>query len=120
MKLAVIGSRSLTDYDLVCDWINRIRAGHFALNDLIDEIISGGAAGADRLGARWAKDNGIKLTELIPDWNGLGKSAGLIRNAQIVEASDVVLCFWDGVSRGTQNSLGHAKRLKKPTTIVYF
>lgn len=87
---------------------------------IIDEIVSGGAIGADRLGARWAKAQGIKLTEFLPDWERFGKRAGFIRNEDIIKAADAILAFWDGQSRGTANSLSIAKRLKKPTFIIYF
>lgn len=85
----------------------------------IEEIISGGAAGADTLGARWAKEHEVKLTVFRPDWNRHGKAAGFIRNEDIVAAADMVLAIWDGFSNGTANSLCIAKRLKKPTLIIY-
>jgi hypothetical protein len=126
MKLAIIGSRSFQDYDLLCQtmdkWFYEPRGGTSCPMWLynVREIVSGGAAGADSLGARWAREQGIKLTEFKPDWEKHGRRAGFIRNEDIVAASDVVLSFWDGVSRGTANSLSIAKRLKKPTIIIYF
>ena len=122
MKLAIIGSRGFSDYGhlsyVMTEWFGRYA------NDnpysLVTEVISGGANGADKLAARWAKENGIKLTEFIPDWEGLGKRAGFVRNEDIVKAADCVLAFWDGVSKGTGNSLSIAKRLKKPTLVIYF
>ena len=122
MKLAIIGSRGFSDYGhlsyVMTEWFGRYA------NDnpysLVTEVISGGANGADKLGARWAKENNIKLTEFIPDWEKLGKRAGFVRNEDIVKASDCVLAFWDGVSRGTANSLSIAKRLKKPCLVIYF
>lgn len=115
MKLAIIGSRTFNNYTLLCAVVRTY------FKDLsIQEVISGGAAGADSLGARYAKDNNLQLREFIPDWEKYGKSAGFIRNEDIVKNADFVLCFWDGVSRGTQNSLGHAKKMKKPTLIIYF
>jgi len=122
MKLAIIGSRGFSDYGhlsyVMTEWFGRYA------NDnpysLVTEVISGGANGADKLGARWAKENNVKLTEFIPDWEKLGKRAGFVRNEDIVKASDCVLAFWDGVSRGTANSLSIAKRLKKPCLVIYF
>lgn len=119
MKLAIIGSRSFQDYQLLCDTIDR----HFTASSatlFVSEVISGGARGADQLGARWAKLVSVKLTEFLPDWEKHGKRAGFIRNEDIIAASDFVLAMWDGVSKGTANSLSIAKRLKKPTLIVYF
>lgn len=119
MKLAIIGSRGFDNWNLLddtlCDFFRR-PDDSFAFN----EIISGGAKGADKLGAQWAKEVKVKLTEFIPDWEKHGKRAGFLRNEDIVKSSDFVLAFWDGVSKGTANSLSIAKRLKRPTLIIYF
>lgn len=134
MKLAIIGSRTLTDYD----WFKEQVCGHFfhqqsdgdgGLSEWWDfnEVISGGAVGADQFSARLVKEwnrlagyEEIKLTEHLPDWERYGKRAGFIRNELIVKDADMVLAFWDGLSKGTANSLSIAKRLKKTTLIVYF
>ena len=124
MRLAIIGSRTFSDYQLLYRSINN----HYGVWDTqirqvqwkIDSIISGGAIGADKLGARFAKDNLISLTEILPDWKTHGCSAGFKRNADIITACDEVICFWDGVSKGSADSLRIAKAQKKPTVIVYF
>lgn len=126
MKLAIIGSRSFNEANL----LDRTIKTYFGFLDddtpnsnysyRFDEIISGGAAGADRLGAQWGKANGIKVTEFLPDWNQHGKKAGFLRNQDIISNSDCVLCAWDGLSKGSGHSLSIAKKLKKPTLIIYF
>lgn len=119
MRLGIIGSREFSDYDLLKKTLKQ----HWFCSQWgtwIKEVVSGGAKGADFLAARWAKENHIKLTEYIPDWEKYGKRAGPIRNEDIVKNSDAVLAFWDGKSKGTGNSLSIAKRLKKPTIIIYF
>lgn len=132
MKLGIIGSRSYSNYDQLCE-ILRL---HFAeFNDYgtetngynsdgyrfyFDEIISGGAQGADSLAAKFARQNNIKLTEFLPDWENLGKAAGMIRNEKIISESNFVLAFYDGYSPGTKNSLNLARKMKKPTMIIYF
>lgn len=121
--LAIIGSRTITDYSILqqamIDWFDFSYVGSHPVGRRVTEIISGGARGADALAARWARDHNVKLTEYIPDWDRYGKRAGFIRNEDIIKAADVVLGLWDGISRGTANSLGIAKRLKKPTIIIY-
>ncbi len=122
MKLAIIGSRTFDDPKLLeetfityfCEW----DSNQWIHN--VTEIVSGGAKGADRAGAELAKDWDIKLTEFIPDWEKHGKRAGFIRNEDIIKNSDFVLALWCGSSKGTGNSLSIAKRLKKPTLIIYF
>ena len=134
MKLAIIGSRGLTDYE----WFKQEVYNHFFHQSPdgdggamewfgMNEVISGGAAGADQFAARLVREwnesqkcEDIKLTEHLPDWNRYGKRAGFVRNELIIKDADMVLAFWDGVSRGTANSLSIAKRLKKTTLIIYF
>lgn len=84
----------------------------------ITKIISGGAVGADSLGARWAENNGIEKIIYLPDWNTHGKKAGFLRNIQIVESSDAIVAFWDGKSRGTQHSISEAKARNIPVFVV--
>ena len=122
MNLAIIGSREFVDYQLLWNVFHK----HFVYSDSefgtiysVKEIVSGGARGADILAKRLALELDIKYTEFLPDWN-TGRGAGIIRNRKIVEASDMVLCFWDGISKGSKSSLVIAKELKKPTMIIYF
>ena len=114
MKIAIVGSRTLDDYRLVCKYV-----GFFVFED-IKEIISGGARGADSLAERYAKQFVIPLKVFEAEWDKYGKSAGFIRNQTIVDNCDMVLAFWDGVSRGTADTIEKAKKAKKPTFIVYF
>lgn len=113
MKLAIIGSRGFNDYA----WLKRVLTFRFPVPEL---VVSGGAGGADSLAERWSEERGIKTLVLKPDWELHGKKAGFLRNLEIITACDEVLAFWDGESKGTANSLGHAKKQKKPTTVIYF
>lgn len=111
MRYAVIGSRTFLDYETLKEVLDK----HY-----ISQIVSGGAKGADNLGARYANENNIPLIEFIPYWDKYGKRAGMMRNKDIIRASDVVIAFWDNISPGTKNSLEYAKKLGKKTIIVRF
>ncbi len=114
MKIAVIGSRNFNDYDYLKDKLLII------INDLENcTIISGGARGADSLGERFAKEFKIDTLILKPDWEKFGKSAGFLRNKDIIENSDIVCAFWDSKSAGTKHSINLAKKTKKDTFIFY-
>ena len=117
MKLAIIGSRTFNDYGKLS---NIIQEHFFGNLSPINKIISGGAYGADILGENFARDFNIKKEVYKPDWDKFGKSAGFIRNQEIVDACDMVLAFWDGKSKGTQDTINKAKKAKKPTFVVYF
>ena len=138
-RITIIGSRTFSDYELLektieryygihymklkDEWINNNKTPTFPTKEYFTynfEIISGGASGADSVARQFALNYGCKLTEFLPDWNKHGKAAGPIRNEDIVKNANEVLCFWDGLSKGSQNSISIAKRLKKNTIIIYF
>lgn len=104
MKIAVIGSRGFNDYTHLCEILDNIE---------ISQIISGGARGADSLARRYANDHKIELVEFLPDYKQFGKKAPLIRNIKIVDASDIVVAFWDGKSPGTAHSIRYAESKKR-------
>ena len=106
MKIAVVGSRSITSVDLSP-----------YLSDC-DEIVSGGARGVDTCAAEYAKAHGIKLTVFLPEYERYGRGAPIVRNRQIVDYADQILIFWDGKSRGTASVIQYAKDLEKPYHIL--
>ena len=122
-KVAIVGSRGFSDYELfvdkTCNYISSYYDKYAGMFQNI-EIVSGGCpSGADFLAAKFAKEYGIKMTEFLPDWDGLGKSAGFKRNVDIVNYADIVIAFWNSTSKGTQHSLRLAKEQKKDTIIIY-
>lgn len=100
MKVAVIGSRGLSVSNL----------GRY-LPENTTEIVSGGAKGVDTSAREYAKKNGIKLTEFLPEYTRFGRSAPLKRNITIIEYADIVLAFWDGKSRGTKFVIDNCRKL---------
>lgn len=111
ISMAVIGSRSFNNYEYL--------KNHLQFFD-ISLIISGGARGADSLARQYAMENGIPIKEFIPQWEIYGKSAGYIRNKEIVLHADEVIAFWDGKSKGTQHSINIANEMGKPVTVCNF
>lgn len=83
-------------------------------------IVSGGAQGADKLAEKFAEDNKIDKLIFKAEWDLYGPRAGMIRNEDIVKNSDVVIAFWDGKSKGTNNSIGHAKGMDKELHVVIY
>jgi predicted Rossmann fold nucleotide-binding protein DprA/Smf involved in DNA uptake len=111
MNIAIIGSRSWTDY-------NKLRDALDNSGLVICKIISGGAKGADELAERYAKERNLPIKIFYPQWKEHGKSAGAVRNRLIVEASDVVFAFWDGASPGTKITINIANQMKKNVRII--
>lgn len=117
MKIAIVGSRSFHNYEYLIDIMCQYFCDDNNDFDKIDEIISGGAGGADSLAKRFATENNIPLKEFLADWSK-GKSAGILRNTDIVAAADMVIAFWDLSSRGTKDSINKALKTNKPVLIV--
>jgi len=113
MKIGVVGSRSFNDYKLLKDTLDKYLSEATI-------IVSGGAKGADSLGERWAKENGVETLIFIPDWDKHGKQAGFLRNFEIIENSDIIVAFWDGLSRGTEHTIYNAREDDKEVIIIYF
>ena len=108
MKIAIIGSRNIIVSDI----------GRYISN--ADEIISGGAAGVDSCVAEYARANGIKLKEFLPQYQRYGRAAPIVRNKEIVDYSDKIIALWDGSSKGTLSVIKYAKKTGKPCEIIIY
>lgn len=83
-----------------------------------DEVVSGGAKGPDSWAVGAAEAAGFVCDVIRPDWDGLGRKAGMVRNGEIVARSEAVVAFWDGVSRGTLDTIGKAHFNKRPILVI--
>lgn len=111
MRVIIAGSRTFNDYRIVDAAIKHLKLD-------ITVILSGNARGADQLGERYAKENNI-LIELYPaKWELYGKSAGYIRNKEMVGNADCLIAFWDGVSKGTGHTINLAKEKQLKVFVI--
>ncbi|MCK9428783.1 MAG: DUF2493 domain-containing protein [Candidatus Omnitrophica bacterium] len=102
MKTIIAGSRDIVDYMLVCD---AIQQSGFE----ITEVISGAARGVDRAGEIWAKENHVPLKQFFAQWEERGKSAGYIRNAEMVDYAEALIAVTNG-SKGTAHTIDLANK----------
>lgn len=107
MKLLIVGSRSIKDFDL----------SPYISSD-VDTIISGGAGGVDSLAENYADLHRLSKYILRPRYKFYGRCAPLKRNEKMVEMADAVLIVWDGCSKGTRYTLEYSKKINKPVTLV--
>ena len=106
MKLLIIGSRSILDFDLAP-----------YVSEDTDLIISGGASGIDSIAEAYADSHRLSKLVLRPQYAKYGRAAPLKRNEAMIEQADQVLAIWDGVSKGTQHSIQYAKKVQKELTV---
>lgn len=55
-------------------------------------------------------EDGIIIKSYPAKWEAYGKQAAYIHNEQMVNASDYVVAFWDGKSKGTKITIDLALR----------
>lgn len=126
MRLPVIiitGGRDFYNYELFQDTLD------FLFGALLVHLIAGACSdgksgvltytrpdgikvyGADGLAEKYAAEHGHKFTAYPADWNKHGKSAGPIRNSEMIKSgAEVCIGFWDGKSKGTFDMMTKAKK----------
>lgn len=106
VKTAVIGSRNLIIEDI----------GKY-IPENTTELLSGGARGVDTCVRIYAKERGIKLTEILPEYEKYGRAAPIKRNVGIIEKADTVVALWNGKSKGTEFVINYCKKHNKTIKI---
>ena len=112
-RIIVAGSRTFSDYPYLKSKIESYITKH---KDHRFVIVSGNANGADKLGERFAFENGIELRKFPAQWNLYGSQAGYLRNNQMINFAKespgdaVLMAFWDGKSKGTKQMIKSAKK----------
>jgi hypothetical protein len=116
MRILVCGGRNYNDWEKVRNTLEKLAVKHSKFykpdenwlpSDFV--IITGGATGADDLGASWAMVNWTGYVEFKADWEKHGKAAGPIRNQAMIDEGkpDIVVAFPG--SRGTADMVRRAK-----------
>lgn len=119
-SIIICGSRDFNDYSLLKNCMDDLITVY---NDDI-EIVSGCARGADTLGERYAKENNIPVKRFPAEWDNYGRSAGPIRNKQMIDYANlnkgICVAFWDGKSHGTRFSIDYAKEVGLPVEVFKY
>lgn len=121
MKVIIAGSRGINDIGYIAE---AVQASGFD----ITEVVSGTAAGVDKLGEQYAANESIPVKEFPADWkniavpgavvksNQYGKYnavAGHQRNTKMGDYADALIAVWDGKSRGTLSMIKYMRSLGK-------
>ena len=120
MKVIVAGGRDFNDYKLLKETLNNFQQEY----GNITEVVSGTAKGADKLGEQYANENNISIKRFVPDWEGLGKKAGHVRNRKMgdyaKEHNGMLVAFWDKQSRGTKGMIDYSTKIGLKSVVVYY
>ncbi len=125
LRVIIAGSRDFNDYELLKREVLNIVKYDNRSKELV-KIVSGGARGADRLGEQFAKEFGLKIEQFLADWDGLGKRAGYVRNADMAKFAcengnqGMLIAFWNGKSKGTKHMIDLTKRHGLEVHVVNF
>lgn len=119
-KMLVCGSRDYIDGDFIASVLDE-------WPDTITHLCHGGARGADTLAGAWAsKHPSIEVVVYRAQWAQLGRSAGPVRNIQMLEQfrPDAVLAFKNGfdqsLRRGGTEHMVKISRAAGIASVVIF
>ena len=120
MKVIVAGGRDFKNYKLLKCTLDSFQQEY----GNITEVISGTAVGVDKLGEQFANENNIPIKRFVPDWQGLGKKAGHVRNRQMgdyaKEHNGMLVAFWDKQSKGTKGMIDYATKIELKNVVLYY
>ena len=96
-----MGSRHFPEMDRVRDFVRGLPDGA--------TVITGGASGVDAAAGEAARERNLGLIKLPPRFEeATDPGASKRRNQELVDAAEVVVAFWDGVSEGTRRTVERA------------
>ncbi len=110
------GDRNWTDYLAIYEELKTYKSIGY------DTIIEGEARGADSIARQVAQFLDMKVLKFPANWNKYGRSAGMIRNQQMLDEGDPdsVVAFHQDIknSKGTAHMMRIAKAIGLPVTLV--
>ena len=124
LRILVCGGRHFDNYTLLNNALAIVLCAKQTIPECV-EIVSGHCEGADSLAEKWAENKGASLKIFPADWVRYKKSAGPIRNKQMV---DYISCFSDKLvvafvspnSKGTRNTISLAKKNNIPVLQIEY
>ena len=99
-NLIIAGSRGWDDRVTMLEYLEKFSYMFIQQRQPI-VVISGTAAGADRMGESLALSKHHEIIRMPADWANNGRAAGFIRNVQMAEIADGCIVCWDGESQGS-------------------
>lgn len=114
IKIAIGGCRDFNDREYIFKFLDQY-IKELRYEEII--IISGHCCGVDAIAEEYAEIKKFKTMIFPAEWDKFGRAAGPARNKKMVEASDIVIAFWDEKSKGTKSLISLAKKMGKALEI---
>ena len=120
MRVLICGGRNLDSYE-VWNWLERHlkseiqhlrKPGQKSVS--VSCIIHGGARGADEGAASWGESEHAKVLCFPANWKKHGRSAGPIRNQQMIDSGKPDVCVAFPGGRGTADMVSRAASVGIP------
>lgn len=110
-KVIVAGGRDFEDYDYLSTTLDELfNDTRLFRNKEEIKIVSGMAKGADMLAIRYADERRMTKILFPANWKLYPRSAGFLRNEDMLSVATHLIAFWDGNSHGTQHIIEEARK----------
>ena len=124
LRILVCGGRHFDNYTLLNNALAIVLCAKQTIPQCV-EVVSGQCEGADSLVEKWVENKGASLKIFPADWIKYKKSAGPIRNKQMV---DYITCFNDKLvvafvspnSKDTRNTISLAQKNNIPVLKIEY
>lgn len=103
MRVLITGGRDFLDSKFIYEKLDELNQKH-----KFTVLIHGGAAGVDRISGQWATSRNLDVEVYPADWQKHGKSAGPIRNAEMLKKNPDLLVAFPG-GKGTADMIKKAE-----------
>jgi len=118
MKLAIIGSRSITNDVMVLKTIH-----NYCVDNMPSVILKSAGKGIDPTIEHYANANEIDTVNFLPYHLQDGQASFnskyfFVRTKQILNNADKLLALWDTHSKGTEYAIKYAQKLGIPVKVV--
>jgi predicted Rossmann-fold nucleotide-binding protein len=124
MKVAIIGSRSITDAAFVSKYVDMVIDNQVPMDEGVT-VISGGAKGVDSIAQEYAKEKHydfvlFKPYHLVDRAEPYRPKFFFTRNKQMADNADLVVAFLDPTvkSNGTKNMIEYCRKHHKPLVVI--
>lgn len=112
ITVAVAGYREFTDTSVFEEQLDKILSKY-----KVTKIHTGDCRGTDTMAVTYAIKKGIPYTVFTANWNKYGRSAGPIRNQEMIKGTKLLVAFAHRNSKGTFNTIKLARKNRIKTII---